>query len=264
LHHGPTPFEATFGGDGTVTAIVNLSEAQCVERIVRGRSCDRFAGRGTATLIGPDVEQRFVVTGEADVLLLTLTLDELEAYGFDGAVRELFNEPHFELERLAYRAVLALEEQDEDFWMADLGSKLAAILNPELPNATSLRGGLSPTACRRLFSFIEAYLDRPQATSPSLKMMAAEVDLSVYHFTREFVRTVGVTPYKYTLRKRLERARDHMLRQDDDIEAISKRYGFASASHFVYRFHREMGVAPARLRMLIGKRAAENRGLASV
>jgi len=258
LRHGPTLFETEFGGDGTATVIINLSEAQRVERIARGRSVVRFARRGTATIVDPNARQRFVVTGEADVIKLVIPLAELEDYGFDGAVPDLFNEPHRELERLAYRTALALEENDERFWMAGLCSKLAPILDPRLRDEESFRGGLSPTGHRRIFEFIEAHLDLPRATSPSLKAMAAEVELSVYHFSREFLRTVGVTPYKYTLRRRLERARDHILREDDDVQTISERYGFASASHFVYRFRQEMGVAPVRLRTLIaGQLAAQ-------
>ena len=256
LRHGPSLFELTLGGDGMTTVIVNLSEAQSVERIIHGRGVHRVARRGTATITDPHVEQRFVVTGAADVMMLAIPLTELEEYGFDGAVPDLFNEPHRELERLAYRTALALEENDEGFWTADLDSKLAPIFDPRLRRNASLRGGLSPTARRRIFALIEAHLDLPRATSPSLKAMAAEVDLSVYHFAREFMRTVGITPYRYTLRRRLERARDHMLREDDDVQTISERYGFASASHFVYRFRKEMGVAPARLRMLISGRPA--------
>ena len=240
------------------TVVVNLSEAQRVERIVHGRSANRFARRGTATIIDPNVQQRFVVCGNADVVMLGIRLTELEHNGFHGAVPELFNEPHRELERLAYRTALALEENDENFWMADLCSKLAQIFDPRLRRAETLRGGLSPTACRRVFALIEAHLELPRATSPSLKTMAAEVDLSVYHFAREFVRTVGITPYKYTLRRRLERARDHMLTEDDDVQTISERYGFASGSHFVYRFRQEMGIAPARLRMLITGRSGRD------
>ena len=168
-----------------------------------------------------------------------------------GAVPEMFNEPHRELERVAYRTALALEENDADFWTAGLCSELAPIFEPRLRSGESFRGGLSPAARRRLFALIEAYLDLPRAASPSLKAMAAEVDLSVYHFSREFFRTVGITPYKYTLRRRLERARDHVLQENDDVQAVSERYGFASASHFVYRFRQEMGVAPVRLRTLI-------------
>jgi AraC-like DNA-binding protein len=254
LRHGPTLFESEFGGDGTATVIVNLSEAQRVERICHGRSHVRFARWGTATIVAPKVRQRFVVTGVADVIKLVIPLSELEDYGFAGAVPELFNEPHRELERLAYRTALALEENDENFWMAGLCSQLAAIFDPRPRGEESFRGGLSPTARRRLLELIEAHLDLPRATSPSLKAMAAEVDLSVYHFSREFMRTVGMSPYKYTLRRRLERARDHVLQENDDVQTISERYGFASASHFVHRFRQEMGVAPVRLRTLIAGR----------
>ena len=251
LRHGPTLFETEFGGDGTATVIVNLSEAQRVERIGQGRSDVRFARRGTATIVDPNVRQRFVVTGEADVIKLVIPLTELQEYGVAGAIPDLFNEPHRELERLAYRTALALEEHDENFWMAGLCSKLAPILDPRLRVETSFCGGLSPTARRRVFALIEAHLDLPRATSPSLKAMAAEVDLSVYHFSREFLRSVGITPYKYSLRRRLERARDHILQGNEDVRTISDRYGFASASHFIQRFRQEMGVAPLRLRTLI-------------
>ena len=172
LRHGPTLFETEFGGDGTATVIVNLSEAQRVERISNGRSHVRFARRGTATIVDPNARQRFVVTGEADVIKLVVPLSELEDYGFAGSVPELFNEPHRELERLAYRAALALEENDANFWMAGLCSQLAPVFDSRLRSRESFGGGLSPAARRRLFALIEAHLDLPRATSPSLKAMA--------------------------------------------------------------------------------------------
>ena len=251
LRHGPDRFEAVFGGDGSATIVVNLSEAQDVERIVRGRSDRRTARRGTATIVDPETQQRFVVTGNADVVKVVMPLSELQNYGVVGALPVLFNDPHRELERLAYRAALALEQKDEDAWTADVAPALASIFTPRLDDGESYRGGLSPAALRCVFELVEAHLELPRATSPSLSAMAAEVDLSVYHFSREFLRTVGMTPYKYTVRRRLELARDHLLRAEDDVQTISERFGFASASHFVHRFRQEMGVAPARLRALV-------------
>ena len=256
LRHGPDRFEAAFGGDGNVTIVVNLSETQHVERIVRGRSQSRIARRGTATIIGFDEEARFVVTGVADIVKFVVSRQELTDYGVRGNVPFLFNEPHHALERLAYRAALALAQNDETFWMAGIGAKLASVIDPGLQKERNyFLGGLSPAALRRVIDLVESHLDLPRATSPSLKAMAAEVDLSVYHFAREFARTVGMTPYQYALRRRLERARDDMLREDDDMHTISARYGFASASHFVYRFRQELGVAPSRLRSLIAAKS---------
>lgn len=109
-------------------------------------------------------------------------------------------------------------------------------------------GGLSRRQLRRVKELIESRVSAPVASSPSLGELGAEAGLSVHHFAREFRRTMGVTPYSYMLRRRLERARWLVIHSTLSMARVGALSGFPSPAHFADRFHREMGVPPGALR----------------
>ena len=242
-----------YGGGELATIIVSLSNTQRVERSMDGRYDRGIAYRGTATVVDPAYETRFVVDGEADIVKFFLPASELRALPW-AHTRAMFAEPHPRLERLAYRVaqVLARGEESDAFVVADVLCVLADAEDAQRQRS-AYRGGIAPAALARVLELIEHGLEQPRAVSPSVREMASEANLSTYHFARQFVRSVGITPHRYVLRRRLVRARDCVVTTADPIQSISDRYGFASPSHFVQRFRAELGVSPARLRSLIGK-----------
>jgi AraC-like DNA-binding protein len=257
-HRRPaTRLPVRYGGGDLATVIVSLSNTQMVERVMDGRRDRGIAYRGTATVVDPAYETHFVVDGEADIVKFFLPVADLRAH-MGGHVRPLFAQPHRDLERLAYRIAEALTrgEGTDAFVVAEV---LSALADPEVSpcHRGAYRGGLAPAALARVLELIEHGVEQPRAVSPSVRAMASEADLSMYHFAREFVRSVGMTPHQYALRRRLERARNRVVTTAESIQSISGRYGFASPSHFVQRFRAEMGLSPARLRALIGKPIVE-------
>ena len=97
---------------------------------------------------------------------------------------------------------------------------------------------------RRARSFIRENLDRPL----SLGEIAAEADLSRYHFLRLFQRQVGETPHRYLTRLRIERARDELKHGSATVGEIASRYGFANPASFSNAFRRETGCTPSAYR----------------
>lgn len=87
--------------------------------------------------------------------------------------------------------------------------------------------------------FIEAGLGQ----RISLREIADAVGLSPFHFARSFRATTGVSPYQYVLRRRVERARDLLLRGLDPAQAAVNS-GFADQSHLTTHFKRRWGVTP--------------------
>ncbi|WP_375459293.1 helix-turn-helix domain-containing protein [uncultured Enterovirga sp.] len=67
-------------------------------------------------------------------------------------------------------------------------------------------GGLTRLQVLRVQELVAERLGDPVSRSPSLSELAAEANLSLHHFAREFRRSVGCTPFAYMLRQRLERA----------------------------------------------------------
>lgn len=68
-----------------------------------------------------------------------------------------------------------------------------------------------------------------------IAVLAAEVQLSSYHFARSFKATCGLTPHQFVLQQRMKRARKLMLESSDSIADIALRVGFGTASHFLRR-----------------------------
>jgi AraC family transcriptional regulator len=92
--------------------------------------------------------------------------------------------------------------------------------------------------------FIETHAHEPI----DLERMAAEADLSPFHFLRLFSRSLGVTPHQYLLRARLRRAARLLAETDRAITLIALDVGFADLSNFVRTFHRIAGVSPRNFR----------------
>jgi AraC-like DNA-binding protein len=72
--------------------------------------------------------------------------------------------------------------------------------------------------------------------------------LSVYHFAREFKRTVGVAPHSYVTRRRVEKAQEMLARTDLPLSDVALASGFFDQSHLSRHFREFAGVTPAEYR----------------
>jgi AraC-like DNA-binding protein len=81
----------------------------------------------------------------------------------------------------------------------------------------------------------------------TLAEIAAEVRGSPVYLTQVFQQVEGLPLYRYQLRLRLARALD-LLRQYDDLTALSLDLGFSSHSHFSAAFRQAYGRSPSAFR----------------
>jgi len=72
----------------------------------------------------------------------------------------------------------------------------------------------------------------------------------VFHFAREFKRTAGITPHRYILRKRVERAEALVGGSDLSLSEIAIASGFSDQSHLTRRFRQMLGATPKEVRWL--------------
>lgn len=87
---------------------------------------------------------------------------------------------------------------------------------------------------------LAANLDRP-IPMPAL---ARRLGVGYSYFRREFRTRTGLSPKRYLLRMRLERARRLLGSTHDTLEAIAERVGFSSAFHLSSAFSKEFGMPP--------------------
>ncbi|MEJ0004136.1 MAG: AraC family transcriptional regulator [Pararobbsia sp.] len=116
---------------------------------------------------------------------------------------------------------------------------------------------LSKLEIARLTEFIEDNLDR----TISLDDLAAVVNVSRFHFSRLFKRSIGSTAISFVERCRIRRAQSLIADTDLPLAEIALAVGFADQSHFTRRFHRHVGCTPAVFAREQGRRRSALRSL---
>ncbi|WP_164887371.1 helix-turn-helix transcriptional regulator [Hahella sp. KA22] len=111
---------------------------------------------------------------------------------------------------------------------------------------TETAGALKPQESRRIATareFIEAHLD----TIDSLEETAAAVGMSVSTLQRRFKLAYGRTVFEYVRQRKLEAARDALLKKELSIGEAAYRAGYRHPSNFVTAFKRAFGATPGEL-----------------
>lgn len=129
-----------------------------------------------------------------------------------------------------------------------LGNALATYLverysspNPSLP---LYKGGLSASQLSHVVDYIEQRLNE----NIGLADLAAITGLSMYHFARQFRHSTGVSPHRYVLQRKIERAKQFLRDPKKSVLEASARTGFVDQSHFSKIFRRLVGVTPSEFR----------------
>jgi AraC family transcriptional regulator len=105
-------------------------------------------------------------------------------------------------------------------------------------------GGLSRTRLKLAVEYINDRINE----NISLAEIAAELDISQYHFCRLFKESIGVSPHKYIIQQRIEYAQKLLLKTDTKLADIALATGFANQGHFGYHFRKLTGVTPKQYR----------------
>jgi AraC family transcriptional regulator len=84
-----------------------------------------------------------------------------------------------------------------------------------------------------------------------LEELAQIARMSVFHFARRFRAQVGVSPHRYVMEQRVQRAKDLLGLGSRTVAEVAAESGFSNAHHFARAFRRHTGMSPtewARLR----------------
>lgn len=102
------------------------------------------------------------------------------------------------------------------------------------------KGGLTQ---RQLKSVLDWVATDP-AEPITVAAMAQRVHLSPAHFSREFKRTTGTTPWGHVVDLRIERAQAK-LRRGETISDVAVQCGFADQAHLCRVFRQKLGISPS-------------------
>ncbi|MGH2585125.1 MAG: helix-turn-helix domain-containing protein [Dehalococcoidia bacterium] len=129
-----------------------------------------------------------------------------------------------------------------------LGTALAVHLLGGYTAALRLRGGLSKTQLRRVTAYIEEHLDQDL----SLARLAGVAGVSASHLKTLFRRSTGLPVHEYIVQRRVECAKELLVRGELPASQVALEAGFAHQSHMARCMRRVLGVTPAS----VARRAA--------
>lgn len=177
---------------------------------------------------------------------------------FDCSYRELALTPQigFKSRHIRHIAMSLLDELNEANVIGRLyADSLAIGLALQLIRRYSAlrdvqigRGGMAPQKLRKAIGFIDEHLAGEEEGRVALRVIAKEVGMSYFHFSRAFKQSMGMNPTNYIAERRIERAKKLMQETDSPISEIALRSGFSSQSHFTTCFRRLAGVTPRSFR----------------
>lgn len=208
---------------------------------------------GAMLLAPPGACCEYVSEAAAHVLTIAIPTDQVEDFTQAcGAGVEIRREQAFREARLMRQIVrLWYELADEGRASRLLADDVMRALLETLARRTGSRlllrhsrERLSNHALRQVRDYVESNL-ADDLDVPAMANIAAS---SPAHFARAFAATVGMTPFRYVIMRRLARARELLERTDRSALNIALDLGFKSPSHFTARFRREFGVTPRAIR----------------
>jgi AraC family transcriptional regulator len=107
-----------------------------------------------------------------------------------------------------------------------------------------LKGGLSCAHIKEVIAYIEENIDK----DIRLDDLATLSGLSRFHFARSFRESLGDTPYQFILKKRIQKAKELLVRPEWNVRQIASATGFADVSQFSKMFRKTIGATPTAWR----------------
>ena len=121
-----------------------------------------------------------------------------------------------------------------------LAFSLCLLENHSESRLSPIKGKLSSKQLREIIEYIHAHLD----TQLSLTELATYLNLSTFHFARLFKKSLGLSPYKYILQTRIERAKKLIASQRLALSNIALQAGFYDQTYFGKAFKKYVGISP--------------------
>jgi AraC-like DNA-binding protein len=91
-------------------------------------------------------------------------------------------------------------------------------------------------------------IDREYARPLDVEALARDAHMSAGHFSREFKRAYGESPYSYLMTRRIERAMALLRRGDLSVTEVCFEVGCSSLGTFSTRFTELVGMPPSDYR----------------
>ncbi|MEO1376220.1 MAG: AraC family transcriptional regulator [Cyanobacteria bacterium J06635_10] len=126
-----------------------------------------------------------------------------------------------------------------------LGVNLLRDYSVKKTNLNLNSGGLSDSK----LLLVTDYINDNIATEIKLSDLATLAGISQFHFSRLFKKSVGMSPHKYVMKQRVERAKSLLKNPELSVTEIALLSGFNSHSHLGKYFRQLTGFTPKEYRV---------------
>jgi AraC family transcriptional regulator len=248
--------------------MVNIGSPFRLEERLDGRLYTTFGNKGDIAIVPAGRPIEFSAQKPQEVESFIMHLDSAFVHGIAEA--EGLNPEDIELvgsvggrdpklEQLGLSLLSELENEDAfgGLYAESLATLLAVHL---LRSHSSLglsstrkteqepAGALSGAALGRVTDYIEGNL----AETLTLSEISGVAHMSPFHFSRVFKLATGLSPHRYVIGRRVERAKDLLTNTNLPLHEVARLSGFSDQSHLAKHTRRLLGAAPRSLRLASG------------
>ncbi len=211
---------------------------------------------GEGLLLYPNSGHSFELSTDASVIIFIVSQTSLsELYRdepSDFACKQQIDPREVNAAFRDWNTALFLPEHSDDQAIQETEWQILAYLQRSLQTQSPssalssperIASGYDPHTARVL-----EYIHDRYTTSVSLDDLAAIAHQSRYHFIRSFKAKTGLTPYQYTLKLRIDEAKNLLRQPGRSVTDISFTLGFSSTSQFYRVFRKWVGCTPEQYR----------------
>lgn len=94
----------------------------------------------------------------------------------------------------------------------------------------------------------QKYIQEHYREDLSLSDLASHVNVSVYYLSHIFKEKIGISPMKYVINCRMERAKKMLTNSTDSISTIAMEVGYDNSNYFSMLFKKTIGQSPLQYR----------------
>jgi AraC family transcriptional regulator len=235
-----------------------MSDCGSIERHAGGARHSTRMRHGTMTVIPSGYEAYWDLEGPVDIVHAYIAPQVLQGFADEHDLRGGNVAESLGIEDWAGSQVLGLlasELSDSKAGSQLFTDHLCGLLclhllrrhcrsSNDQPSPDQKVRGLAPWQLARTTDFMISRLGREH----SLAELAGQVGLSAFHFSRMFSRAMGVSPHRWLISKRIEKAKELLRNTAQPVASIAAAVGYDDPSYFARLFRREVGVAPLLFR----------------
>jgi AraC family transcriptional regulator len=230
-------------------------ERRLERRLDGEKSSDRLTSPGTLTFVPAFRESEWLWDSEVEILEIYLPAAILERIALEDSATKAFGRKYSPatvtlIDRFAIRdslleqLILTLYRELEhnnshnSLYVESLQNLVAVHLLKYHCSVKILdpveNGRLSKSQLRQVLDYIQVNFDHDL----SLAELSKVVQLSSHHFGKLFKQSMGVSPYQYVLKCRVEKAKKLLVNEQLSIVEVGQQVGFYDQSHFNNVFRR--------------------------